>query len=303
MRTIKLSEEFIEELPNIFYQVSFHDGERYWSKGTAFSVSYKDKSYMVTASHCVDQEEFSQIVFCNFKHEHSVNIPLSGYIKSKDKSGVVVDTDVLLFIINEDEIVSYLSSKFDKEKKEEFIDGLLRTPLAQNLKRRTKGNGEKFIKRLFKTSLYKKYIERQNTTIKQQIKNIPASLSHFQTLVLNDKSDYIKGTPCIVAGFPSKKSYPTLDEYGYTLKIHQHLQVLAGTIGSYYKGSDTYEFILNTPNESLDGFSGSPVIQNNKVIGMVSFCEKGKLRFVPDRLIRQILDESNGLDLKNTTSD
>lgn len=265
-----------------------------WFKGSSFVAEYKEKLFIVTASHCIDENNIKDLFFSKMATDRKLySIPITTQIKSFDTTTTKVDTDLRIFKVDDEiykhNIIENAQIKTDKELSQE----ILQTPFIKRLKRLYKNNPTKRLRKLRGSNLYNTLIKRQDKEIDKAIKNANTSLAEIKNLILAPKNFiFTKDKNCIFFGYPLSKNNIECNDDGTFKHGTQYLEGYHGKLtGEYNQSTDTYSLILDT-NEDLNGFSGGPVIADGNVIGVLSYIQTTdkKLYFIPVQRIIQSLD-------------
>ena len=259
-----------------------------WIKGTCFIVAYGEKLFLITASHCIEDNYLKCLFLSKMSTERNLfSIPINCQIKSIDKRGVEVDTDLRVLKIDdkkaEDNIIKHTVIKSPKELEKEYFE----TPFRR-LQRMYKNNPKKLLKKFFESKFYKTIHKKQEVEINKNIKNANTSLAEIKNLILvNRNFVYQKGKECQVYGYSVAKGRMDYNDKGEFEKANQVLIQVRGKLTGIYKDSSQTWEISYDYEGSLDGISGGPVITDGKVIGVASYIsEKEKrLYFIPAKFI------------------
>lgn len=285
------------KLPEAILQIIYTTTEppiQSWIKGSCFVIAYKEKLFILTASHCIEESELDKLFLGKMATKRTLcSIPIQTQIKSYDTRGTKVDTDLRVFKVNDDEFKSNILKNAPIKSSDEYSDEIVKTPFFQRMKRKYNKNPKKFLKKIQESKLYKTLTQKQNIEINYAIKNANTSLAEIKNLELASKNFiYEAGIECQIYGYSTSKGQVEYDENGTFKSGHQVLIQLVGTLtGEYNDNSQTYT-VKYENDEDTDGISGGPVIAGGKVIGVSSFVEQKekKLYFIPIEFIYASLD-------------
>ncbi|MGD9639417.1 MAG: hypothetical protein AB7U85_10265 [Alphaproteobacteria bacterium] len=271
--------------PNTIYQVVSYkkigDYDFYGCHGTAFTVYYNNKIFVITAKHCLKVPLSEQeLCFCNFTHNDAFNLPYKKLITSKDKNGN--DMDIAVFEVDMNAMQENIKNNAEIKSPDYLANKLLSLPHIQKIFK--KYSPDKALKKLKKTNAYKK----QNDELFKNLKNSKTSLINVRCLKFEEITKVDINNDFSILGYPLINNLQEIeyDENGNVFGIKQHLQKITGTYLSKSKTTDLYSLKIKEENWSnLNGFSGSPVIQNNRVVGMVTNGGNNQIHFLPFDLI------------------
>ena len=275
-------------------QVVYISKQPFYSRlsGSAFVVSYKEKLFIITASHCLDEENINDLFFSKLAtNRKCYSIPIVAQIKSFDVTATEIDTDLRIFKVDDkafnNNIIENASIKTDYE----YAQEILRTPYIQRMKRLYKNNPHKRLKKVKTSKLYNTLLRHQEEEVNKAIINANTSLAEIKNLVLASKDFlFTKDKDCIIIGYSFSDSSIDYNDNGTVKYGNQYLEVYHGKLtGEYNQINDTYSLVPDT-NENLNGFSGGPVIADGKVVGVLSYIKEKKLYFIPIQRIIQSLD-------------
>lgn len=284
----------IEKYSEAILQVVYNDENDYiWIKGSAFVVSVKEKLFVVTASHCIYDENIKDLFFSKMSTQRNCYcLPITHQVKSYDSKERRCDTDLRVFKVDDEEYFKNIMENSGVENLREYSAELIKTPLFHKLKRIYKNHPDKLLRKLKASKLYNTLTDKRNEKIKQKIENSDTSLAEIKNLNLADSFEYKKRQDCSFAGYSTVKGNMEFDDYGFLTHGHQYLMVLHGELtGDFYENSQTYALSYETDND-LDGISGGPVWADKKVIGVCSFIEEKKklLHFIPVSEVKRSID-------------
>jgi len=265
-----------------------------WVRGSCFVLGYKEKLFIVTASHCIEDNELDKLFLGKMATKRTLySIPIQTQIKSYDTRYTKVDTDLRIFKVNDEEFNNNILKNAQIKTIDEYCKEIRKTPLFNRMARRYKNNHTKLMEKITQTKLYKTLYQKQNSKNNEAIKNANTSLAEIKNLKLANKDFIYKaGIECQIYGYSISKGQIKYDENGVFVSAHQVLiQLLGKLTGEYNNSSQTY-IVKYENNEDLDGISGGPVIADGKVIGVCSFVEeKNKiLHFIPVEDIKRSID-------------
>lgn len=284
----------IEKYSEAILQVIYNDDNNYtWIRGTAFVVLFREKLFIVTASHCIQEENIKDLFFSKMATTRPCfSLPIMCQIKSYDKSGTEIDSDLRIFKIDDEEYYKHIIDNSEIQPLEEYSKEIIRTPFFNKLRRQCKNKPNKLMKKLTSSKLYLTLTSKQNRKIKQILENSDTSIAEIKSLNLANTFEYNKGTECSFAGYSIEKGYIETDDCGALIHGHQHLMILHGELtGDFNENSNTYTLKYETDND-LNGISGGPVWADRKVIGVCSYIEKNNkiLHFIPVSDIKSSID-------------
>lgn len=284
----------IDKYSEAILQVVYQNKDNYtWISGSAFVVSVREKLFIVTVSHCIQEISIQDLFFSKMSTERQCFcLPITHQVKSYDSKECRCDTDLRVFKVDDEEYFKNIVENSRVGNLKEYSTEIIKTPLFHKLKRIYKNRPDKLLKKLKTTKLFNTLIDKQNEKIKRQIENSNTALAEIKSLNLADSFEYSEGKECSFAGYSFTKSGIEYDDNNVFVQGHQHLMVLHGELtGKYYKGSKTYTLRYETDND-VNGVSGGPVWVDKKVIGVCSFIEeKNKLlHFIPVSEIKKSID-------------
>lgn len=284
----------IEKYSEAILQVVYNDDNNYtWIRGTAFVVLFKEKLFIVTSSHCIQEENIKDLFFSKMATTRQCfSLPITCQIKSYDKSGTEIDSDLRIFKIDDEEYYKHIIDNSEIQPLEEYSKEIIRTPFFNKLRRQYKNKPNKLMKKLTSSKLYLTLTSKQNRKIKQILENSDTSIAEIKSLNLANTFEYNKGTECSFAGYSIEKGYIETDDRGALIHGHQHLMILDGELtGDFNENSQTYTLKYETDNH-LNGISGGPVWADRKVIGASSYIEENNkiLHFIPVSDIKSSID-------------
>lgn len=292
IETIYANDANLIKIASSIFQVLYVSTENQghvWRSGTCFMIKYKSKNFIITASHCIQDNNIRDLYITNIASQKKLHsIPIKGSIKSFLTDGTKVDTDVRVLIVDQDKFDSEIQKRMPPVLNEKSI---LSMPKIQKIIKRYKNNPQKMMRKIHESQIYRTFLINYQNEVYKNMENTDTSLVDIRSMVLDD--NFVnKNQECTFYGYPSHKSTFDYNDNAEIDYIHFHLQNHSGRlIDDYIKTTDTYK-IQYTTDENLDGFSGGPVIANNRVIGVITSVEtKNKqLHFVSTKTIIKSLE-------------
>lgn len=265
-----------------------------WIKGSCFVIAYKEKLFILTASHCIEENDLEHLFLSKMSTKRNLfSIPIEKQVKVYDVRQTKVDSDLRILKIDDEMFKKNILDNTQIKSSEEYSNDIFQAPFVQRMKRVYARNPKKFIRKILSSVLYKTLIRKQNEEINNAIKNANTSLAEIKNLKLANKDFIYKvGTECQIYGYSTAKGQIEYDENGNFQSANQVLLQVCGELtGEYNDNTQTHAIKYDT-NDDLDGISGGPVIAKGKVIGVASFIEKKekKLYFIPVKFIYSSLD-------------
>lgn len=236
-------------------------------KGTGFVISHNSKLYFVSADHCIDNN-IHDLFITNLLYDEPRKIPFSKCIK--EEINKQEEDSLYFFEIDMDRILEEIK-EYDNLNPINLANNLLRNKKIQKILNKNWNVKTKW-KHIQNSLPYK----RQNENIYPSVKSL--SLSDVQTKSLKYVKQYIfkKEEKFYVLGYPAER---------------QEIDNEKKHVKSTLMGIDC-EYIEKLPHSSLhhlavienkimnyDGFSGSPVIYNGDVCGVVIRAGNGNIHF------------------------